>query len=189
MEDYGRVVADAAPAYGVIASHATKVEALRTTLIDEFGNDASIRPNEPDGSAVTPFRIALGVMILLIASVAVAHVMASIVTTQRESRRRSGILRTLGLERSQLMAEGVTHGLVLGVTALLVGVPLGWYAQRAIGDLLTSELGIGPGLTFGPAPRGMLLISGATLVLGAVASAAATWSSLRRPTDSLLAED
>jgi len=133
--------------------------------------------------------VALGVMTLLIAAVAVAHVMASIITTQRESRRRLGIQRAMGFEASQLMCEGVVHGLALAAIALLVGIPLGWHVQRAIGDLLTSEIGIGPGMTFGPTPGGMAVIALATLSLGALAATAATWPSLRRPTDSLLAED
>ena len=77
----------------------------------------------------------------------------------------------------------------LAAIALLVGMPLGWHVQRAIGDLLTSEIGIGPGMTFGPTPGGMAVIALTTLSLGALATAAATWPSLRRPTDSLLAED
>jgi putative ABC transport system permease protein len=189
MEDYRLVAGDARPAYGVIAAHATTIDSLRDTLVDEFGAAASIRPNEPDGSGLTPFRVALDVMTLLIAAVAVAHVMASIVTTQRESRRRLGVQRAIGFEASQLMSEGLVHGLVLAAIALLVGIPLGWHAQRAIGDLLTSEIGIGPGMTFGPSARGMAVIAATTLVLGALATAAATWPSVRRPTDSLLAED
>jgi ABC-type lipoprotein release transport system permease subunit len=133
--------------------------------------------------------VALGVMTLLIAAVAVAHVMASIVTTQRESRRRLGVQRALGLEPSQLISEGLVHGLTLAAIALVVGIPLGWQVQRAIGDLLTSEIGIGPGMTFGPSPRGMAVIALATLLLGALAATAATWPSVRRPTDSLLADD
>jgi putative ABC transport system permease protein len=189
MEDYRLVADDARPAYGVIAAHATTIDSLRETLVDEFGVAASIRPNEPDGSGLTPFRVALGVMTLLIAAVAVAHMMASIVTTQRESRRRVGVQRAIGFQASQLMSESVVHGLVLAAIALLVGMPLGWHAQRAIGDLLTSEIGIGPGMTFGPSARGMAVIAATTLVLGALATAAATWPSVRRPTDSLLAED
>jgi hypothetical protein len=87
------------------------------------------------------------------------------------------------------MFEGVVHGLALAAIALLFGIPLGWHVQRAIGDLLTSEIGIGPGMTFGPTPAGMAVIALATLLLGALAAMAATWPSLRRPTDSLLAED
>ena len=48
-----------------------------------------------------------------------------------------GIQRAVGFEASQLMWEGVVHGLVLAAVALLVGIPLGWYTQGAIGDLLT----------------------------------------------------
>jgi putative ABC transport system permease protein len=189
MEDDRRISDDSRPSYGVIAAHATTTASLREALVAEFGMDSSIRPNEPDGSGLTPFRVALGVMTLLIAAVAVAHVMASIVTTQREARRRLGVQRAIGVEPSQLMSEGLVHGLALAAIALVVGIPLGWYVQRAIGDLLTSEIGIGPGITFGPTPAGMAVIAVATLAVGAFATAAATWPSLRRPTDSLLAED
>jgi putative ABC transport system permease protein len=189
MEDYSRLADDVRPTYGVLASHKTTTESLRLALVDEFGSDSSIRPNEPDGSGLTPFRVALGVMTLLIAVVAAAHVLASVLTTQRESRRRLGIQRAVGFEASQLMWEGVVHGLVLAAVALLVGIPLGWYTQGAIGDLLTSEIGIGPGMTFGPTRHAILVIAGATLMLGALATAAATWPSLRRPADSLLADE
>jgi putative ABC transport system permease protein len=189
MEDYGRVAGDTSPAYGVIAAEQSSIELLAAALRDEFGTASSIRPNAPDGSGLTPFRVALGVMTVLIAAVALAHVTASIVTTQRESRRRLGIQRALGSEPSQLVYEAVIHGLALAALALLVGIPLGWRAQRAIGDLLTSEIGIGPGLTFGPTPRAMVAIAAVTLAGGAAATTMATLPSLRRPADMVLTED
>jgi putative ABC transport system permease protein len=189
MEDYGRAVDDLHPTFGVIATPSTTTDALATALADEFGSGATIRPNVPDDSGIRPFRVALGVMTLLAAAVAVAHVMASMLTTQRESRRRQGIQRVVGLRPSQLLSEWLVHGAVLAAAALVVAVPLGWFAQRALGDLLTSEIGIGPGLTFGPTPRSMVLIAGVTLVSGALAAAATVWPSLRRPPDTLLQED
>ena len=189
MEDFDSAVDDAQPAFGVIASAATTNDALVASLTDQFGPGASIRPNLPDPSGVRPFQVALTVMTMLIGAVAIAHVVASTLTTQRESRRRQGIQRAIGLQPSQLLAEGALHGSAVAALALVIGVPLGWWAQRAIGDLLTSEIGIGPGLAFGPSVASLACIATATAVLVALATAGAIWPSLRRSADSLLTSD
>lgn len=189
MEDYERAAGDVRPEFGVIAGPATTTDALSASLTDEFGAGSSIRPNVPDDSGVRPFRVALGAMTLLIASVAAAHVAASTLTAQRESRRRQGTQRALGWQPSQSLAECLVHGSILAAAALVIAIPLGWVAQRALGDLLTSEIGIGPGLAFGPTPVAMAIIALATLTLGALATAAAVWPSLRRPPDALLREE
>ena len=93
------------------------------------------------------------------------------------------------MEPSQLLAEAALHGSSIAALALAVGIPVGWYAQRAIGDLLTSEIGIGPGLTFGPSTTGLTSIAIATLALGALGTAAAVWPSLRSSSDALLADE
>jgi putative ABC transport system permease protein len=189
MEDYARVVAQVDPVFGVIATPATTTDELATTLTEAFGEGTSLRPNVPDASGVRPFRVALWVMTVLIAVVAVAHVTASTLTTQRESRRRQGIQRAIGMESRQLLSEALVHGSVLAALALLVGMPLGWFAQRSLGDLLTSEIGIGPGLMFGPAPIGLFLIGTATVALTTFATAAAILPSLRDAPDSLLLDE
>jgi hypothetical protein len=177
------------PTFGVIAAPATPTGSLVAALSESFGAGTSVRPNEPDGSGVRPFRIALAVMTILVGAIALAHVTASMLTTQRQSRRRQAIQRAVGLESSQLLAEGALHGAVLAAFALVIGLPLGWCAQGAIGDLLTSQIGIGPGLTFGPSRAGLAVIIATTMVAGALAAGAATWPSLRRSPDTALAED
>jgi len=189
MEDYARAVDDIHPTFGVIADRSTTTDALAATLTGEFGAASSVRPNVPDQSGVRPFRVAMGVMTLLIAAVALAHLTAAMLTTQRESKRRQGIQRALGVEHRQLLSEGIVHGSALAAMALLVAVPLGWYAQRALGDLLTSEIGIGPGLMFGPSTMDMAIICAVTLLGCGLATAAAIWPSLRHAPDRLLADD
>jgi len=189
MEDYARAVDDINPRFGVIADRSTTTDALAATLTGEFGAASSVRPNVPDQSGVRPFRVAMGVMTLLIAAVALAHLTAAMLTTQRESKRRQGIQRAIGVEHSQLLSEGIIHGSVLAGLALLVAVPLGWYAQRALGDLLTSEIGIGPGLMFGPTTTEMAIVCAVTVLACGLATAAAIWPSLHRSPDNLLQDD
>jgi putative ABC transport system permease protein len=189
MEDYARAVDDIGPTFGVHADASTSTDALAARLTGEFGTAASVRPNVPDRSGVRPFRVALGVMTLLIAAVALAHLTAAMLTTQRESRRRQGIQRAIGLEHSQLLSEGLVHGSALAALALVIAVPLGWYAQRAIGDLLTSAIGIGPGLMFGPTVADMAIIATITLLACGLATAAAIWPALRHAPDRLLTDD
>ena len=86
-------------------------------------------------------------------------------------------------------ASALVHGGALAALALVIGMPLGWLAQQRLGNLLTSEIGIGPGLMFGPAPAGLATIAVATLALGALATSAALWPSLHRSPDTLLQDE
>ena len=121
----------------------------------------------------------MAAMTLLIAAVAAAHLLASVLTSSRERARRFAIQRSIGFVNRRLALEAACHGLVVAALALLVGLPLGWWAQGAIGDLLTSELGAGPGLAVAPTPTQYVTIALTTATVVAASTLAATWPTLK----------
>jgi putative ABC transport system permease protein len=174
MEDYARLRPGAVPSYGVIGTDQQTPQSVAAALASVFGPRFSIEPNDAGGTDLSPFRAALAAMTSMIAAVAVAHLVTSVVTTSRERARRFAIQRAIGFDGRRLTAEAISHGLLVATLAALVGVPAGWYAQRAIGDLITRQVGAGPGLSIGPSPTQLALIVGATLVLVAATTMLAT---------------
>jgi putative ABC transport system permease protein len=173
IDDYRAVRPGVLPDYGVL-DRAEDPRGLVSDLEALFGPDARVQPNGPDTAAAAPFRAALTTMTILIAGVALAHFGGSVLTTSRERRRRFGIQRSLGFDDGQLRREAAWYGALTAALAVLIGVPLGWLAQRTIVDTLTSEVGVGPGLAIGPSPSEYVAIVGAVLLLTCGASLAST---------------
>jgi FtsX-like permease family len=78
---------------------------------------------------VQPFPLALGVFLALLALGAVGHALTSAV---RRRRHDVAVLRALGMTRRQSRAIVHTQAVVLAVTGLLLGVPLGVAAGRTV---------------------------------------------------------
>ena len=97
--------------------------------------------------------------------------------------------RAIGFGDSGLRAQALCQGIAVAGLAVVVGIPIGWWAQARLGDWLTREIGVGPGITIGPSLMQLAAIAALTLVAVTGASLVATQTVLRRPAPSLMARD
>jgi predicted lysophospholipase L1 biosynthesis ABC-type transport system permease subunit len=101
------------------------------------------RPQRPDAlygyESTATVRRALA---YLLGGLTVASVWLGLVAATRAARRELAVLRTIGLTRRQIRSVVHLHGVVVAVTALLVGVPLGLASGRAGWRAFATHLGV-----------------------------------------------
>jgi hypothetical protein len=67
----------------------------------------------------------------------------ALVVSSRRRRHEMGVLRALGFSRRQLARAVSTHGVTIGVCAVVIGVPLGLAAGRWLWVTHASNIGLG----------------------------------------------
>jgi putative ABC transport system permease protein len=82
---------------------------------------------------------------LLAAFLVVLGILATVhglVISTRRRRREMGVLRALGFSRRQVANAVSAHGTTIGIVAVVVGVPLGYAAGRAIWVSQAERIGL-----------------------------------------------
>jgi ABC-type lipoprotein release transport system permease subunit len=97
------------------------------------------RPSDVEGLArLRSLPVVLASLLVLVVGATVANAM---VVAVRRRRRDIAILQSLGSTRGNVTAVGVWQGVTIGVSALLVGVPLGVVAGRWLWTRLANGFG------------------------------------------------
>jgi hypothetical protein len=120
---------------------------------------------------------ALGVLLAVLALVAVAH---AIVSTVRRRRGDLAVLKVLGFTRGQVRATIAWQTTVLGAIGLLVGIPLGAVVGRGAWQLVADGLGVVPAVR-NPIVWLLVIVPGALLVVNAMAVWPARTAARTRP--------
>jgi hypothetical protein len=120
---------------------------------------------------------ALGVLLAVLALVAVAH---AVVSTVRRRRSELALLKVLGFTRGQVRATVAWQTTVLGAIGLVLGIPLGAIVGRGAWQLVAEGLGVTPAVQH-PAAWLLVLVPGALLVVNAVALLPARAAASARP--------
>jgi putative ABC transport system permease protein len=176
---------DANPTYALSA--APGVDAVR--LADSVRTAGRIEINEADGSGLRPFRLAMTLMSVLIASVALAHLFATALASARLRAHDRAVLRAVGVTNGQITTGTLTSTALTAVGALAIGVPVGWFVQGVLGDAITAAIGVGPGASPAP-PLGLVaMFAGALVVLAAIVEMTAVALTRRDRTAGLVPTD
>jgi putative ABC transport system permease protein len=158
------------------------VEALRGRL------PSGVEPTASTGTigGLSALRVSTGAIALLLGMVAGANLFASLLTSNAESSRTTGIQRALGFTGRNLVAQGFVGAAALGLAAAVVGMPGGLFAYTRLADALNESIGIGPGVARLPGvPIQAALALVAVIGCGALGAAAAHREN-RRPIPDLL---
>lgn len=121
------------------------VDALEAELVRDYGLSFSIftQPQVPGSvrhlSEARDIAVALGAFFLAIGVVGLFH---ALVVSTRRRRGDLAVLRALGFRRAQVRSAVSIEALVLGLAALLVGVPLGLAAGRLVWRSMVEDLGV-----------------------------------------------
>ena len=172
------------PTWRVVAADGVSDEALADTLNAELGDDALAEPLTVED--LGPARGAMVAMAVLLALVALVNLVATTLSGTRERARAIGVLRTVGCSTRQLVGQSAIGAGAIGLIAGLVGVPLGNWAYVALGDGLTTGIGIGPGFASEPSALLLAVVVPAGVLLAAGAGALATVGLARRPASTLV---
>ena len=127
---------------GTIADSETK---LRAFLAANGCSDASClladsRPPEIDGYRnASNLPLAIGVVLGLFLVATLVH---ALVSTMRRRTSDLAVLRALGCTRRQLAATLRWQGLMLTVSAIVIGIPVGLIASRFAWSAFASHVGI-----------------------------------------------
>jgi putative ABC transport system permease protein len=194
MEDSGEILqyrleqlqrADPAGAgpdtYRVTGAEGVDTESLALVLADRLGGFADVEARETDAAAVEAFVAVLRLVALVIGAVAAVNLLAVMLTSTRESARAIGVEQTLGVTPGQLVGQGAVAAAAIGVVGVVVGLPLGLWLLRLMGDAVTSSMGIGPGYGRLPSPVALTVVAVAAVGVAASLGALAVRRLASRP--------
>lgn len=135
-------------------SHAAGLDRLKK----DFGAAAVDAPAEPadlvNFGRVKNLPLILAGMLALLASATLAH---ALITAIRRRRRDLAILKTFGFLRPQVKASVAWQATTLAGAAVLIGVPLGIVAGRALWTVLANDIGVVPRPRLGLAANLLLI--------------------------------
>lgn len=125
--------------------------------------------------------LALGAALALLAIGTLAHVL---LTSIRRRRRDLAMLKTLGLQRGQVLGVVSWQASALAATALLIGLPAGMLAGRWAWVLFAGSAGVAPAADI---PLSLVLAAiPVTLLLAIVIAAGPGWAAARISPASIL---
>lgn len=151
---------------------------LRTRLASVA--DVEAIDDHPDGG-VSVVRVSIGLIVGLLGIVALANLMAALLTANAEQTRVTGVEQALGFTPRQLVGQGVVAAAGTGFAAVVVGLPLGLVAFRALSNAVTSGIGAGPDFAALPGGGPLVVIALAAPLLCGLLGAEAARRAVRRP--------
>ena len=129
--------------YYLQLSPQASLDDLRAYLKAETGGDLTLAVIDLEAGGLTQFRVTLLALSAVLALVALFNVLNTALLNTREQMSEIGVYKTLGMTPGQVVAMVLTSGTILGLTAAVVGVPLGvWLAAISL-NVLGGSLGFG----------------------------------------------
>ncbi len=115
----------------------------------------------------------MGTMISMVAATFIVFSALSMGVSERQ--RTLAMLRAVGARRAQVAALVVVEGILLALTGILVGVPLGWLWIHILGWTFKDQFSAGVVMS----PGGILFGTAGSLLAALAASLLPAWSALR----------
>jgi putative ABC transport system permease protein len=172
--------------YRVTGAKGTTPQALAGELQQRAGSSVRVEPIDTSGDALDTFIVAIRLVAFILILMAGINLLASMLTTTRESARRVGVEEALGFTPRQLIVQGAMAGAALGVAAVVVGVPLGLFLFGTLSDLVSSGIGVGPGWMPMPTVGQLTLVTLIALASAAGLAALAVERLAHRPAAELV---
>ncbi len=145
-----------------------------------FGFDAPVRPAPIiDARSMRAVPVAVGVAFAVVVTIGLAF---NAWSSARARRHELAVLRALGFRQAQVRASVCTQAVATMAGALVIGVPLGVVAGRALWRAFADELGVVPD----PASSWRLVL--VTVAGGLVAAIVTAWFPARFVTRSTAAD-
>jgi putative ABC transport system permease protein len=133
-----------------------------------------------------PLMVALRAIAGVLFLTAGVNLLSTLLTSSRESSRRTGVELSIGFTPGQLIRQGAVAGAALGLVAAAVGISLGVLVFRVLADEVSKGIGAGPGWLPGPGAVTLLVIAAVAIVLSSALGALAVRNVATRPAADLV---
>ncbi len=187
LEDLAAVEPGVVPeVYRVSLTPGSDAAAVAAALADRVGPEARAEVLDTGRADIEPLMMVLRSIAAVLFLTAGVNLLSALLTSSRESARRTGVELAIGFTPGQLIGQGAVAGAVLGLVAAVIGVPLGLIVFRVLADTVSTDIGVGPGWMPAPGIGLVLTIATAAVVLAAVLGSVATRRIAVRPAADLV---
>jgi len=156
--------------YGLKLESGISADSFRVQLQNFSGDRLQVTAqNLPD--SVGLIRITLLGLTATLLMIAAVNLLTTLLFAVRERHHDFGILKTIGFTPAQLVISVIANGTVLGLSAIVLGSPLGLGTTRILFDVIGEQLHLGRGIFALPSPLLLAMLAPITLgliILGSV---------------------
>ena len=160
--------------------------AVGAALAERVGPDARAEVLDTGRADIEPLMIVLRAIAAVLFLTAGINLLSTLLTSSRESARRTGVELAIGFTPRQLIGQGAVAGAALGLVATVIGIPLGLGVFRILADIVSRSIGVGPGWMPAPGIAPISIIAGTAIVLSAALGAVAVQRIATRPAADLV---
>ena len=190
LADLRQLEPDAAPGtYLVSTTDSSTAADVAARLRSTLGLQAEVRLIDRSLDELDAFRAVFQLLTAIVLLIGLISLAATIALGLREHLRDLAVLKTIGFTPAQVSMSVASSATVLGLAAVIVGLPLGLAAQRLLLDSLGRSAGWGPGLALGPAPLALALTLAIILALTALIGVLAARRAARSEVSTVLREE
>ncbi len=144
------------------------LDAVAATLQRALDGKATVRTHDVQKiPQINEFQTTFLLVTLLVLVVAFTNLASTLLLAVRERTHDLGVLRSVGFTPRQVLVVTAIGAGVLAFVGVVVGIPLGWAAQRALLSIVGASAGIGPNIGVDPSLLLLFLLVPAAVVLGA----------------------
>jgi putative ABC transport system permease protein len=187
FEDLAAVEPGVAPeAYRVSLTPGSDADVVATALAERVGPEARAEVLDTGRADIEPLMMVLRSIAAVLFLTAGINLLSALLTSSRESARRTGVELAIGFTPGQLIGQGAVAGAVLGLVAAVIGVPLGLIVFRVLADTVSTGIGVGPGWMPAPGFGPVVMIATTAIVLSSVLGSVATRRIAVRPAADLV---
>jgi putative ABC transport system permease protein len=155
-------------------------------LVAALGPDARAEVLDTGRADMEPLMFALRAIAGVLFLTAGVNLLSTLLTSSRESSRRTGVELSIGFTPGQLIRQGAVAGAALGLVAAVVGISLGVLVFRLLADEVSKGIGAGPGWLPAPGAATLLVIAAVAILLSSALGALAVRNVATRPAADLV---
>ena len=145
VEDLAAVEPGVLPdVYRVSLTPGSDAAAVGAALAEQVGPNGRAEVLDTGRADIEPLMTVLRSIAAVLFLTAGINLLSTLLTSSRESARRTGVELSIGFTPRQLIGQGAVAGAVLGLVAVVVGVPLGLLVFRVLADAVSTGIGVGP---------------------------------------------
>jgi putative ABC transport system permease protein len=160
--------------------------AVAASVAERLGPDSRSEVLDTGRADIEPLMTVLRAIAAVLFVTAGVNLLSTLLTSSRESARRTGVELSIGFTPGQLIRQGAVAGASLGVVAAVVGISLGLVVFRVLADMVSTGIGTGPGWLPAPGFGTLGAIAAISIVLSAALGALAVRNVATRPAADLV---
>jgi putative ABC transport system permease protein len=187
VEDLTAVEPEVLPdVYRVSLTPGSDAAAVGAALAEQVGPNGRAEVLDTGRADIEPLMTVLRSIAAVLFLTAGINLLSTLLTSSRESARRTGVELSIGFTPRQLIGQGAVAGAVLGLVAVVVGVPLGLVVFRVLADAVSTGIGVGPGWMPIPGAGMVVTIAAVAIALSATLGSVAVRRIATRPAAELV---